>query len=320
MSKLNKCILVGAIALAFSSTALADGSVTATNGNFAWNVTGGTAPNPTAETGGVAFTVAAPDILIGRSSGTGQITVEGTIVGAEVGTAIVAGDITPQGTAVINTVSSAAGASAFQFTMTPPAAPGFVAGDLFTINGIDLEDAAGLASLGGTVTVAFVVKDTTTGTTLSSATAEAVLTSVEATETTLTGANRVIDVFSPSLKTLFVGAPTTVASLGTVAVGLRDVDSATGGVQVASTAGTGAASNDNAGTFQYDTAADEIDLVLTVPNSAGFAGAGNGFFADTAACQDPASVSAVPFVVDAGDATKFNATVPVSVKDRKSVV
>lgn len=314
MSKFNKCILVGAIALAFSTTALADGSVTATNGNFAWNVTGGTTPNPTAETGGVAFTVAAPDILIGRSSGTGQITVEATLVGAEVGTAVVQADIAPQAGAAVNTVSSAAGASAFQFTMTPPAAPGFVAGDLFTINGIDLEDASGLASLGGTVTIAFVVKDTTTGTVLSSATAEAVLTSVEATTTTLTGANSTIDVFSPSLKTLFNGAlDTVVATLGTVAVGVRDLDSITAGTQAASTAGTGALTNDNAGSFQFDAAADEIDLELTVPNASAFAGAGNGFYADTAACSDPAPGTGVAFVVDATDATKYTASVPVNV-------
>lgn len=312
MSKLNKCILVGAIALAFAGPAMATGSITATNGQFAWNVTGGTSPNPTADTGAVAFAVAAPDILIGRSDATGQITVEATIVGASLDATLLAADFTPQAGAVVNTISATPGQSAFQFTMTPPVAPGFAAGTLFTIDALELRAASGLASLGGNVTVAFTIKDTTTGTTLSSATATAVLTSTEATATTLTGANSTIDVFSPSLKTKFTGGiGATVVSLGTVAVAQRDVDSTTVGLQPASALGTGAAGNLAGGVFVFDTTADEIDLTLTVPNASAFQGTGNGFYADTAACADPASGTAVAFAVDATDATKYTASVPV---------
>jgi hypothetical protein len=312
MSKFNKCILVGAIALAVSGTAFAVGSTTATNSQFAWNLTGGTAPNPTADTGAVAFSVAAPDILIGRSSGTGQITVEAVITGGALDAALTAGDIAPQGTAVVNTVSATAGATAFQFTMTPPAAPGFAAGSLFTIDALELRSATGIAALGGNVSITFTIRDTTTGTILSSASAAPVLTSVEATAVAnSSGSTRTIDVFPPSLKRNFSGAPITVATLGTVTVSQRDTAPAAG-IQPASGLGSSATNNVAGGLFVYDVAADEVDLTLTVPNAGGFQGAGNGFFADTAACSDPASGSAVAFTVDPGDATKYVASAPIT--------
>lgn len=311
MSKFTLSALTAAVVLAVSGAAYADGSVTATNTAFAHNVTGGTTPNPTATTGSVAFTVAAPDILIGRSSGTGQITVEAALVGAKVMTALVAGDIAPQAGAVVNTVSSATGATAFQFTMTPPAAPGFAAGALFTIDNLELQDAAALAAAGGQVTVAFTIKDTTTGAVLSTASAKAVLSSVEATATTIAaGADNTIDVLTDGKKK-FLGGATSV-TLGTVAVSQADVDGATAGTQVASALGTGATTNVAAGLFVFDTAADKIDLTLSVPSPAAFGGTGNGFFADTAACADPASGTAIAFAQDATDATKFTASVPVT--------
>ena len=313
MSKFTISALTAAVVLAVSGAAYADGSVTATNTAFAHNVTGGTTPNPTATTGSVAFTVAAPDILIGRSSGTGQITVEAVLVGAKIKTALVAGDIAPQGTAAVNTVSSAAGASAFQFTMTPPAAPGFAAGALFTIDNLELQDAAALAAAGGQVTVAFTIKDTTTGAVLSSASAKAVLTSTEATTTTITkGADNTIDVLVDGKKK-FVGS-LAHASLGTVVVSQVDLDSVTAGVQAVSALGTGATTNVAGGVFVFDAAADKIDLTLSVPSAAAFAGAGKGFYADVAACgaSYTADADTVAFVQDATDATKFTASVPVT--------
>jgi hypothetical protein len=307
MSQFTKCILVGAIALATSGTALATGSTTLQapfTATFAWNVTGGTAPNPTANARVVIFNVEAPDILIGRSDATGQITVEAVITGAVLRNPVTV--VPLQGT--LNTTSSAIGASAFQFTMTPPAAPGFSAGQVFGFNSIDLQAASALATLGGEVTITFTVKDTTTGTVLSSAPATMIVTSAEATSVANTAGGGTIDVFAPSLKRLFVGTGT-VRQLGSVAV------SRTEPVQAGFAAwaeATGATSNSDGFFFQYDVAADEVDLTLTVPNAGGFQGAGNGFFADTAACSDPASGTAVAFTVDPGDATQYLASAPIT--------
>lgn len=313
MSKLNKCLLVGAIALATSGTAFAAGSTSLVfpeSGPFAWNLTGGAAPNPTADARIVAFGVTAPDILIGRTNATGQITVEAVITGAVLRNALVVGNVGPQAGAVVNTMSAAAGASAFQFTITPPPAPGFQAtAPLFLIDPIQLQAATGLATLGGNVSIAFTIKDTTTASVLSSAPATPILTSIEATQVVNTpGGVATIDVFAPSLKRLFVGN-TTVRTLGTVAV--SRVTPVIPGVS-AFTQGTGAASNSDGLFFQYDVANDEVDLTLSVPNAGGFQGAGNGFFADTAACSDPASGTAIAFAVDPVDATQYMASAPIA--------
>lgn len=313
MSKFKTTALAAALALAVSGTAQADGAVTATNTAFAHNVTGGATPNPTATTGAVKFTATAPDILIGRSDGTGQITVEATLVGAKVKTALVAGDITaqdpdgagPVAAAAVNTVSSAAGASVFQFTVTPPAAPGFAAGDLFSIDNIELQDAASLATAGGSVTIEFKIRDTTTGTLLSTASAKPVLTSAEATTTTITaGTNNTVDVLTDAKKK-FVGSMTTV-SLGTVAAGLNGTKSAKG---------SGATNNiDGSDNFQYDTTADKIDLTLNVPSPAAFASGSGKFFATTTMdCDNPGTLGTdyFNFTQSTTVASTFTASVPV---------
>lgn len=302
MSKFKTTALAAALALAVSGTAQANGAVTATNTQFAYNLTGGTTPNPTATTGSVSFTATAPDILIGRSSGTGQITVEATLVGAKLKTALVAGDITGPG--VTNTVSASVGASAFQFTITPPAAPGFAAGNLFTISKIELQDATALAAVGGSVTIEFKIRDTTTGTLLSTASAAAVLTSAEATTTTITaGTNNTVDVLTDAKKK-FVGSMTTV-SLGTVAAGLNGTKSAKG---------SGATNNiDGSDNFQYDTTADKIDLTLNVPSPAAFASGSGKFFATTMSCAAPgtAGTDYFNFTQSTTVASTFTASVPV---------
>lgn len=318
MSKFKTTALAAALALAVSGAAQADGAVTATNTAFAHNVTGGATPNPTATTGAVKFTATAPDILIGRSSGTGQITVEATLVGAKVKTALVAGDITaqdpdgagPVAAAAVNTVSSAAGASVFQFTVTPPAAPGFAAGDLFSIDNIELQDAASLATAGGSVTIEFKIRDTTTGTLLSTASAKPVLTSAEATTTTITaGANNTVDVLTAGKKQFYVNSTTNTATveLGKVAAGLNGTKSAFG---------SGAATNiDGSNNFQYDVAADKIDLTLNVPSPAAFDGGGGRFFAtlDANTCAAPGTLGTdyFNFTQSSTVASTFTASVPV---------
>jgi len=320
MSKFKTTALAAALALAVCGTAQADGNVTATNSNFALNVTGGASPNPTANTGSVAFNVAAPDILIGRHAGTGQVTVEATLVGAKINELLKANISTPSEMcdadadvatadvecgAIINTVSATPGNSSFQFTMTPPlqAVGGFQPGDMFTISGMKLQDAAALADAGGQVTIAFTIKDTTTGTVLSSATAKAVLTSVEATKTTITaGDANTVDVLQYAKKK-FEGN-TVGATLGTVKAERLDV----------SADGTGATANvDGSNKFQFDAGDDLIKLTLKVPYPGAFAGAGM-FYADVAACGTAPTLDSdtVKFVQDGADATKFTASVPVT--------
>lgn len=322
MSKFTISALTAAVVLAVSGNALANGAVTkpgvAQDYIFAHNVTGGTSTNPLATTANVAFSVSAPDILIGRHSGTGQITVEAVIVGAKLGAALADTDITKQGDASVNTVSATVGQSAFQFTMTPPTGAGFVAtSPLFTIDNIVLQDATGLASLDGNVTIAFTIKDTTTGTVLSSAAATAVLTSKEATATVHTpGGDNTVDVLASSAKKQFlVGAANQAfVTLGTVAVSQADFDSVAANAQAASALGTAATANvDAAGDFVF-AAADTIKLSLSVPQPAAFIGAGKGFYATQGACAATytAAATTVGFSQDANDATKFTATVPVS--------
>lgn len=317
MSKFKTTALAAALALAVCGTAQADGSVTATNSNFALNVTGGTSPNPTANTGAVAFKVAAPDILIGRHTGTGQVTVEATLVGAKINELLKANISVPvqnydddndagtpdvDGGAIINTVSATPGNNSFQFTMTPPlqAVGGFQPGDMFTISGMKLQDATALASAGGQVTIAFTIRDTTTGTVLSSATAKAVLTSTEATKTTITaGDANTVDVLDYAKKK-FEGDET-IAALGSVTAGLNGVVSA---------AGTGATNNVGGGNFQFHANNDLIKLALKVPNPAAFTGTGK-FYADTNACDAGASANRVDFAQDGTDATKFTANAKI---------
>lgn len=315
MSKFNKCALVGAIALVVSGTALAAGTTTkpaaAEEYVFAFEVTNGTALNPTADTAAVAFSVAAPDILIGRSNTTGQITVSATIVGAVLDATLASTDFTIPGTAAFNSVSSTIGTSSFQFVMTPPTGAGFAAGAIFSIDNLELRSATGLQTNGGSVTVAFEVRDTTTGTLLSSSTATAVLTSATASSTAnAAGTDNTIDVLTNGKK-LFAGAIDFV-TLGTVTVAQADVNSGTGSLQVASALGTTAAGNvSGGGDFVYNTAVDTIKLTLNVPQSGAFSGAGNGFYASDIACATAftPSPTKVAFVASGSD---FIATVPVT--------
>ena len=314
MSKFTKCALAGAIAMAFSGVALAGANVTTVNGSFAHEVTGGplaaATTSPLADASTVSFNVTAPNILIGRADATGQVTVSATIVGAQILSAPVAADLTLQGT-LQGSVTS--GTNSFQFVILPPtvAAGGFSsATPIFTLNALHLKNANGLKALGGQVTIEVVVQDTTTGTELSRATVQPVLTSVQATTTTNTGAAATtIDVMNPSLKTKFLGANATFTTLGTAAVGLANVGTVAAPA-VASAAGTAAAGNVNAGLFQFDAGTDELVLTLNVPS----AGAFDAFYAidSGTACAATVPGAGVEFDPVVGSTTGFTATVPVT--------
>jgi hypothetical protein len=312
MSKFNKCALVGAIAMAVSGAAYADGTVVATNASYAHEVNGGTtATLPTAIATSVSYDVQAPDILIGRSSVTGQVTVSGTITGAKLAAAPAVSFPTPgAGAAASLQGSVTSGTNSFQFVVLPPdvAAGGFAAGNIFTISSLSLNTADALETLGGQVTVTIEVRDTTTGTLLSSATAKPVLTAVQASAISFSApGSTTIDVMDPSFKTQFVGS-STVATLGTVTVGQADVDAVTGGLQVASTAGTAATTNNNAGSFVFDTAADEIVLTLNVPKA-------DAFESLYAVATGTACAAVVPAGAEefeqVGTGAEWTATVPV---------
>jgi hypothetical protein len=313
MTKFNHCLLVGAIGLAVSGTAIATGTISLLDpddGQFAWNVTGGTAPNPTADARTVEYAVTAPDILIGRTGATGQITVEVVITGAVLRTAPTNTNIGVQipGISSVNSISATPGASSFQFTLTPGPAPGIQPGLLFQLEPIALQSASHLAMLGGSVSVAMTIRDTTTGAVLSSAPVTPVLTSVEATRVVNNpGATRTINVLPPSLKRQFTPGSPTVANLGSVNVGLQTTP-------FARINGTGATSNHSVGgiNFWYDVNADKVDLTLSVPNASAFQGAGNGFFAQTTICADPAPGAALPFTVDPADPTRYTVSAPIT--------
>lgn len=293
---MSKKFVVNAIALAvataFAAPALAAGSVAKPSAVetyiFAKEVLGGTAPNPTAHVEGVvAFNLVAPDILIGRTNTSGDITVIINFSGATLAAAPVVVDFTNQGN--LNGGSITSGPSSLQFTITPPATPGFVASSpLFSIAGGKLQFSAATGLSGSGISATVEVRDTNTNILLTTAPATVILTSEQASQATITSntvANdTTIDVLQPSAKKQFLNG-TSRTKLGEVAVALRDVDSATGGTQVASTLGTGAAANDNAGNFQFHananiatTTNDKVKFTLDVPNDTGFTAA-NAFYA-----------------------------------------
>lgn len=326
MSNLNRNKLTVALAAvvssAFALPAFAGGAVTnagVTEAHlFASEVTGGNAAtsiNPTAKVEGqVNFTVSAPDILIGRTNTSGDITVVVTLTGAVItGTPTL---VVPAGTPQPAIV----GTNSFQFTITPPAAPGFGAGTLFSITGgtLSLQKATGLQPGGGDISATVTVQDTNTGILLTTAPAKVILGQTAATSTTFDPLTQLtIDVAAAINKTQFLVGVTNQkwAQIGKVTFAQRDVDSVNAGLQVASAMGTGALANVNvANRFQFNAAADTGKLTLTVPNAAAFTGTGSvGFWASQGACAltFTAGPTTVKFVVNATDATKFSATVPI---------
>ena len=313
MSKFNKCVLAGAISLVFSGAALAASTIVTTNGSFAHEVTKSSASgDPTAQAAAVSLNVQAPDILIGRSSVTGQVTVSGTINGATMASAPVVTFPAPgAGTAASLQGSVTAGTNSFQFVVLPPdvAAGGFAQGNIFTITALDLKDATALSTLGGQVTVTIEVKDTTTGTLLSSATVKPVLTSVQGSATVNTGAApTTIDVMSPSLKTKFLTNPL-FTTLGTVAVSQANVGTVASPA-LASVLGTGAAGNTSAADeFQFDAANDELDLTLTVPSADAF----TAFYARKTACTGVVAPATDVVFTQVGTTNEYTASADIDV-------
>lgn len=308
MSKFNKSALVGAIALAISGAAFAAGDVTlpgdAGDYVFAWELTAG--DDVTANTSSINYAIKTPDILIGRTSDTGQVTVFATITGAELGTELVEDDIAvSQGT--LDSVSSAPGGSTFQFVITPPApeTDGFTAASLFSIATLNLQAADSLATEGGQVTIAFEVKDTTTGTSLSSAPAKSVLTSQTATETEIdSGDTNIIDVMAD--KMLFVDDEDEI-ELGNVYIDRADVVASEEGDQVASADGAESTGNiGEGGEFIYDTANDTVDFTLMVPNAAAF---DSLWVSNTPWCGEGTTTE---LEVDEDDATLFTGSAAIA--------
>lgn len=274
--------LAVALASAFTLPALAAGNIDKPGAAelylHAQELGIGTSPNPTAILGGViGYNITAPDILIGRTNGSGDITVTLTFAGAELAAPLVAGNITVAGgQGTLNAGSVSCSSSACQFTITPPAL-GMVSGGLFTVaaSTLSFNKAAGLAEGGSGITVATQIQDTNTATILASLAATQILSPVAGTDSVASsGTSRTIDVLSPSFKRQFQGTGLH-AELGTVQVRQRDVSVAAGS-QPASALGTHVAGNVAGGAFVYDananiktTTDDTVNFSLNVPQNAG---------------------------------------------------
>ena len=322
MSTFNRNTLAIALAVAvtaaFSTSAMASGVVTpagtADQHSFAHEVTGGTTPNPTAWVEGkIDYTLVPADILIGRTNTSGDITVTGTVAG---GTVTAAPTITiAPGQGTLNAITFSG--NTFQFTITPPAAPGMVAGPLFSVaaGSLKLSSATGVTPSGSGITLAVVIQDTNTAIVLNSSPATAVLSGIKGTTTVISAmSTSVIDVNSPANKTTFTPSGTSAATLGSVTFGRADGIPATVAIDPVSALGTGAVGNSSPPDFQFAVAADTGKLTLTVPNNSAFTGTG-GFWATTAPCTGtkPANgPTAQNFVVAVGDPTTYTATVAIN--------
>lgn len=321
MSNLKRNTLSAAIVLAVGVglplTAMAGGAVTPSTQNaFAHEVTGGTTPNPTATVTTMGFNVVAPDILIGRTNTSGDITVFVEFSGGNVSaTPTIA---VPAGQGTLNAGSVTFANNNLQFTITPPGTPGIQPGQLFGITNLALQDALGLRSGGTGIRATVRVADTNTAIVLLPNTTGTVLSAAYGSSTTFDPkVTHTIDVTQPSQKRQFLisSVNQTWAQIGKVTFAQNDVDAGTSGVQIASADGSGATTNVGlSNEFVFDPAADTGKLTLTVPNAAAFTGTGSvGFWASQGACAATftAGPTTVKFVVDPNDATKFNATVPI---------
>ncbi|PKM14439.1 MAG: hypothetical protein CVV12_13865 [Gammaproteobacteria bacterium HGW-Gammaproteobacteria-2] len=303
MSTFNRNTLAAALAVSLASLvsapAMASGSVTgATQTPFAHEVTGkgtGAATDPKAIAQGFGFDVKAPDILIGRTSTSGDITVFVTFSGADVATAptVSIGSPywgadtlpgTPDDLATIGSTNFSG--NVLQFTVSPPATPGLVVGQLFSIAALSFENALSLQSGGAGINATVRIVDTNTNIELLPNTSGAVLGATYGSETTLDPKTSLtVDVTAPSQKKQFLDVPgfplgnQKFAKIGKVTVAQADTDSVAAGVQIASTTGSGNTTNVSAlpppvgvaSNFQFAAAgADKIKLTLNVPSPAAF--------------------------------------------------
>lgn len=346
MSKFNKSVLAAALTLAVAGTAHAAATVkpiadAAHNNTFAYEITGGTSSNPTAQlTGGFTFNLSSPDILIGRTNAAGDITVTINFTGAELAPA--AGQ--PANPIAIDAAAQCAdddaggpdtagcdanlepviknvtyGTTSLQFVITP-GSDGLRSGDLFRVTGLNFVKAAALANKGA-ITAGVTVVNTATNTTLTIANPSNVLSAVDATKLTLTPGATIpkIDVSAASAKKKFVGGGT-VVNLGTLVLGRTDVDSTQNGDQFASAAGVNggvAYPNRDVNTFVYDAANDKLQIDVKVPRPAAFLGTNDAvriIAQDTATCPAtlPTAVAGQVEVFTKQSGDTFRLTAPVS--------
>src|SRR3546814_7333038 len=173
MSTFNRNTLAAALAVSLASLvsapAMAGGTVTgATQAPFAHEVTNtgsGAATDPLATAQGFGFDIKAPDILIGRTSTSGDVTVFVTFSGADVATTPVVTGGDPDGVGVLPAYaigSTSFGGNVLQFTVSPPASPGFVAGQLFSIAALAFKNALSLQAGGAGINATVRIVDTNT--------------------------------------------------------------------------------------------------------------------------------------------------------------
>ncbi len=278
MSNLNKRVLAAALAAVIASPAAFAATVTATGNNHAFELTA-VAPVTAINNAAVNYNLEAGDILIGRTQASGNVNVRLNLTGASFSGAPTITVPVGQGTIVGAPVFAG---STLTFVIQPPAAaPGMVAGPLFTIGAGDLSltGATGLATLGGTVSVTVDARDVTSGLVLQSPITGTVLTSALSAANSFGAATTsTADVTLGKARFVTGGAPVidaTNVQLGTITLNPRSTAST-------SARGSGYADYINADNlFQLDVgdpavlfsatpARDRLDVRVNFTNDAGF--------------------------------------------------
>lgn len=301
--------LAMAIAMTFAGSAMATATITVGPPSpltFAHEVLGVNAltgdPKLTVASS-VTLTLAAPEILVGRTNSSGDITVQLTFAGGTLDSSKPAPTIGSAASgSSVNTGTISISGNTLQFTISPGATPGITAGTLFTVSGVAFKDAGGLAT--GNISASAKILDTNTATVLTSADAQVLVVSDYSSATVLTGDTDTIDVGVAAAKLKFVGNKVRT-KMGTVAVSNNNF----------SVNGTSAFSNASGaagtGNFIYDVANDVVDLTLTVPNDSGFTAAGSFYAVKSGACLAGNPATHIDFVKNA-TTLKYEAVAPIS--------
>jgi len=174
MSNLNKRVLAAALAAVIASPAAFAATVTATGNNHAFELTA-VAPVTAINNAAINYNLVAGDILIGRTTASGNVNIRLDLTGANFAGAPTITVPAGQGTIVGAPVFAG---STLTFVIEP-IATGMIAGPLFTIAAGDLSltSATALATLGGNVNVTIDARDVTSGLVLVPAASGTVLTS-----------------------------------------------------------------------------------------------------------------------------------------------
>lgn len=252
MSKftINKRVLASAMAAVLVPGLASAAVVTVGTGTkHAFEVTNQTVVTAAVNTT-FSYDLQAGDILIGRTGG--NISVRVTLTGADY-TGTVPSVTATQGALVGAPIVSG---NVLSFVMAPPTAPGFTASALFTITAPTLATTAAtaLTTQGGNVVAAVDVRDTGTGSSLQTAVNGTVLTSTQASATSLAAATSTTASVASGKKSFITGIGSGFVDANNITLGVVTATANTGGINPVMAAGSGIGDN-IAGTslnFQFD--------------------------------------------------------------------